>query len=294
MPLADGGEGTAAALLAARGGALAAGAGARRLRPADRGRVRESCPAARPRSTWRRRAACGVSPISSRIARRQLVRRRRADPPCRRRRCPEDHRRRRRNRVERRRRGPATGARLGARRVELVAALDVDNPLLGPRSGRGVRAAEGRDHAAAGGAARAAVAALELATAELPGAGAGGGIGGMLMALGATAIPGAGWCWTRSASTAGWRRRPLHHRRGPDRHPDAARQGGGDRGGPAGPQASSASRWGERSTRRRAGLGGLGRPRSRRRSRAGRGGAGGGPPVRAPLVLGQVQPDAIR
>ena len=75
--------------------------------------------------------------------------------------------------------------------VELVAALDVQNPLLGPD---GAAAAFGPQK----GASPAQVAELEerlrrlaLPTAERPGAGAGGGIGAMLMALGAKAVPGA-------------------------------------------------------------------------------------------------------
>jgi glycerate 2-kinase len=75
--------------------------------------------------------------------------------------------------------------------VELVAALDVQNPLLGPD---GAAAAFGPQK----GASPAQVAELEerlrrlaLPTAEHPGAGAGGGIGAMLMSLGARAVPGA-------------------------------------------------------------------------------------------------------
>jgi len=75
--------------------------------------------------------------------------------------------------------------------VELVAALDVQNPLLGPD---GAAAAFGPQK----GASPEQVAELEerlrrlaLPTAERPGAGAGGGIGAMLMALGAKAVAGA-------------------------------------------------------------------------------------------------------
>jgi glycerate 2-kinase len=75
--------------------------------------------------------------------------------------------------------------------VELVAALDVENPLLGPA---GAASAFGPQK----GATSAQVEELEirlrdlrLPTAGRPGAGAGGGIGGMLMALGATAVSGA-------------------------------------------------------------------------------------------------------
>jgi glycerate 2-kinase len=75
--------------------------------------------------------------------------------------------------------------------IELVAALDVENPLLGSD---GAAAVYGPQK----GASPEQVALLErrlealgLPTAGCPGAGAGGGIGGMLMALGATACPGA-------------------------------------------------------------------------------------------------------
>jgi glycerate 2-kinase len=75
--------------------------------------------------------------------------------------------------------------------VEVVAALDVENPLLGPD---GAAAAFGPQK----GASPEQVAQLEerlrrlgLPTASRPGAGAGGGIGAMLMALGARTVPGA-------------------------------------------------------------------------------------------------------
>jgi glycerate 2-kinase len=75
--------------------------------------------------------------------------------------------------------------------IELVAAVDVQNPLLGPD---GAAAAFGPQK----GATPDQVAELEerlrrldLATADRTGAGAGGGIGAMLMALGARAVPGA-------------------------------------------------------------------------------------------------------
>lgn len=75
--------------------------------------------------------------------------------------------------------------------VELVAALDVDNPLLGPA---GAAAVYGPQKGATPEQVLQLdrrLAALELPTAGLPGAGAGGGIGGMLMALGATPRAGA-------------------------------------------------------------------------------------------------------
>jgi glycerate 2-kinase len=75
--------------------------------------------------------------------------------------------------------------------VELVAALDVDNPLVGPT---GAAATYGPQK----GATPEQVAELDrrlaslgLAVADEAGAGAGGGIGGMLMALGAQAVAGA-------------------------------------------------------------------------------------------------------
>jgi glycerate kinase len=74
--------------------------------------------------------------------------------------------------------------------VRLVAALDVENPLLGPsgaaavygpQKGASPEQVEELDRR---------LRALALPTAERPGAGAGGGIGAMLMALGAQAVPG--------------------------------------------------------------------------------------------------------
>jgi glycerate kinase len=75
--------------------------------------------------------------------------------------------------------------------VELVAALDVANPLLGPD---GAAAVYGPQKGAAPGQIaelERRLAALGLDTAERPGAGAGGGIGAMLMALGARTVRGA-------------------------------------------------------------------------------------------------------
>jgi glycerate 2-kinase len=69
--------------------------------------------------------------------------------------------------------------------AELVAALDVRNPLLGPD---GAAAVYGPQKGATPDQMReleARLRALDLPTASFPGAGAGGGIGGMLMALGA-------------------------------------------------------------------------------------------------------------
>jgi glycerate kinase len=75
--------------------------------------------------------------------------------------------------------------------VELVAALDVANPLLGPD---GAAAVYGPQKGASPGQIaelERRLAALGLDTAERPGAGAGGGIGAMLMALGARTVRGA-------------------------------------------------------------------------------------------------------
>jgi glycerate 2-kinase len=75
--------------------------------------------------------------------------------------------------------------------VRLVAALDVRNPLLGPNGAAAVfgpqKGASPEQVAMLDGR----LAALGLPTADLPGAGAGGGIGAMLIALGAQAVPGA-------------------------------------------------------------------------------------------------------
>ena len=74
--------------------------------------------------------------------------------------------------------------------VQLVAALDVQNPLTGPD---GAAVAFGPQKGASPAQVReldARLRALHLPTADRPGAGAGGGIGGMLMALGASAVAG--------------------------------------------------------------------------------------------------------
>jgi len=75
--------------------------------------------------------------------------------------------------------------------VELVAALDVDNPLLGPSGAAAVYGPQKGATPAQVEELDRRLATLDLPTAGLPGAGAGGGIGGMLMALGAEARPGA-------------------------------------------------------------------------------------------------------
>jgi glycerate kinase len=78
-----------------------------------------------------------------------------------------------------------------AQGAELVAALDVRNPLLGPDGAAAVFGPQKGATPAQVAALEARLAALALPTADLPGAGAGGGIGAMLMALGARAVRGA-------------------------------------------------------------------------------------------------------
>ncbi len=75
--------------------------------------------------------------------------------------------------------------------VELIAALDVDNPLLGPAGAVAVYGPQKGATPQQMVELERRIAALDLPTADRPGAGAGGGIGGMRMALGATAVPGA-------------------------------------------------------------------------------------------------------
>jgi glycerate kinase len=78
-----------------------------------------------------------------------------------------------------------------AGRAELVAALDVDNVLLGPRGAAHVYGPQKGASPAQVEELERRLAALRLPTADRPGAGAGGGIGAMLMALGAHAVRGA-------------------------------------------------------------------------------------------------------
>jgi len=75
--------------------------------------------------------------------------------------------------------------------VELVAALDVDNPLLGPHGAAATYAPQKGASPEQVAELERRLAALGMASADRPGAGAGGGIGGMLMELGAHAVPGA-------------------------------------------------------------------------------------------------------
>jgi glycerate 2-kinase len=191
VPLADGGEGTAAAILRARGGewreadvhdALGRPCTARFARLTDGSAaldVAEACGAARVADLPR-------DPIgaSSRGA-GELIRAAIEDGA---------------SRVVIGVGGTAsTDAGVGLRDalgavpedVELVAALDVENPLLGPAGAAKVFGPQK-------GATAEQVAALEehllsvhMPTADRPGAGAGGGIGGMLMLLGARAVSGA-------------------------------------------------------------------------------------------------------
>jgi glycerate 2-kinase len=87
--------------------------------------------------------------------------------------------------------GLRDGLGAAAADVELVAALDVRNPLLGPDGAAAVfgpqKGASPEQVALLDGR----LAALGLPTAGLAGAGAGGGIGAMLYALGARGVPGA-------------------------------------------------------------------------------------------------------
>lgn len=75
--------------------------------------------------------------------------------------------------------------------IELVAALDVENPLLGSDGAAAVYGPQKGATPAQVAELERRLAALELDTADRPGAGAGGGIGAMLMALHARAVRGA-------------------------------------------------------------------------------------------------------
>jgi glycerate kinase len=87
------------------------------------------------------------------------------------------------------------GLRRALRRVaqdlELVAVIDVDNPLLGPQGAVAVYGPQKGVTAESAPELERRIAALGLSTADRPGAGAGGGIGAMLMELGATPVRGA-------------------------------------------------------------------------------------------------------
>lgn len=75
--------------------------------------------------------------------------------------------------------------------VRVVAALDVTNPLLGPAGAAAVFGPQKGASPQQVAELERRLASLELPTAALPGAGAGGGIGGMLMAMGAESASGA-------------------------------------------------------------------------------------------------------
>ncbi len=75
--------------------------------------------------------------------------------------------------------------------VALIAAVDVRNPLLGPAGAAAVFGPQKGATPDQVAAIEARLAALGLPTADLPGAGAGGGIGAMLMALGGEVVSGA-------------------------------------------------------------------------------------------------------
>ena len=129
--------------------------------------------------------------------------------------------------------------------VELLAATDVDAPLLGPRGASAVfgpqKGATPDDvralDAALGRWADVLEDALGVQVRDAPGAGAAGGLGAALLALGAAREPGfALVARRREARRAGGRRRPGAHRRGhPGRHlaHRQGRVGRGRRGGRA-------------------------------------------------------------
>ncbi len=87
--------------------------------------------------------------------------------------------------------GLRDGLGAAAAGIELVAALDVRNPLLGPDGAAAVFGPQKGASPAQVALLDARLAALGLPTAALPGAGAGGGVGAMLLALGARGVAGA-------------------------------------------------------------------------------------------------------
>jgi glycerate kinase len=191
LPLADGGEGTAAALLTARGGTWrAAPAHDARGRPvearyADLGGGQAALDVAEACGMWRVADLAPDPLAATSLGAGELIGRAIADGGT---------------RIVVGVGGTATtdgGA--GLRRglgsvpegVSLVAALDVDNPLLGAAGAAAVYGPQkgaSPQHVAE---LERRLAALQLASAGRPGAGAGGGIGAMLMELGAEAMPGA-------------------------------------------------------------------------------------------------------
>jgi len=191
VPLADGGEGTAAALLVARGGTWrAAPAHDARGRPvdaryADLGGGQAALDVAEACGMWRVADLPPDQLAAKSLGAGELIGRARADGST---------------GIVVGVGGTATTDGGGGLRqalgsvpegVSLVAALDVDNPLLGaagaatvygPQKGASPRQVAELERR---------LAALQLASAGRPGAGAGGGIGAMLMELGAEALPGA-------------------------------------------------------------------------------------------------------
>ena len=153
------------------------------------------------------------------------------------------------------RRSHAAGARSAWRGVDLVAATDVDNPLLGPAGATAVFGPQkGADREAVArleGRMQAWVAELDglAAVADRPGAGAAGGLGAALYWLGGRREPGAALVAEAIGLEAAMHgRRPGRHGGGDVRRHLAARQGrrrggrGGRRGRPC-PASSSPVRW---------------------------------------------------
>jgi glycerate kinase len=191
LPLADGGEGTAAALLTARGGTWrAAPAHDARGRPvearyADLGGGQAALDVAEACGMWRVADLAPDPLAATSLGAGELIGRAIADGGT---------------RIVVGVGGTATtdgGA--GLRRglgsvpegVSLVAALDVDNPLLGAAGAAAVYGPQKGASPQQVNELERRLAALQLASAGRPGAGAGGGIGAMLMELGAEAVPGA-------------------------------------------------------------------------------------------------------
>jgi glycerate 2-kinase len=192
VPLADGGEGTAAALLAARGGTWRpAPAHDARGRPvaaryADLGGGQAALDVAEACGMWRVADLAPDPLAATSLGAGELIGRAIADGS---------------RRIVVGVGGTATSdGGAGLRRalgsvpegVSLVAALDVDNPLLGAAGAAAVYGPQKGASPQQVAELERRLAALELASAGRPGAGAGGGIGAMLMELGAEAVPGAG------------------------------------------------------------------------------------------------------
>ena len=191
VPLADGGEGTAAALLAARSGrwrtAPAHDARGRSIvaHYADLGEGEAALDVAEACGMWRVADLAPDPLAATSLGAGELIRRAIADGST---------------RIVVGVGGTATtdggsGLRqaLGSvpEGVSLVAALDVDNPLLGASGAAAVYGPQKGASPSQVAELERRLAALGLASANRPGAGAGGGIGAMLMELGAEAVPGA-------------------------------------------------------------------------------------------------------